>query len=318
MNMQIRENEDVIAALSFSLISDIAAQLRDLRSASQKSRYHGGAIPELPSRELMINIVSGLVAALYPRHFGPARLTAENTDAFVADRLGIALRLLQGQILKELQLAANGDQRSDVDHDKRAYEIASEFGARLPKIRKLLDTDIRAAYAGDPAAKSIDEVVFCYPGIAAIIRHRLAHEVYLLGSPLLARIISEIAHAETGIDIHPGAQIGESFFIDHGTGVVIGETSLIGRHVRLYQTVTLGAKRFEVDERGALAKNYPRHPIVEDDVVVYAGATILGRITIGRGSTIGGNVWLTESVPPGSIITQAKARTEVFDGGSGI
>jgi serine O-acetyltransferase len=160
--------------------------------------------------------------------------------------------------------------------------------------------------------------VFCYPGVAAVIRHRLAHQLYLLGVPMLARIIAEIAHSQTAIDIHPGAEIGESFFIDHGTGVVIGETAVIGRHVRLYQAVTLGAKRFEVDEHGALIKNYARHPILEDDVVIYAGATVLGRITIGRGSAIGGNVWLTHSVPPGSNITQAKVRTESFDDGGGI
>ncbi len=138
----------------------------------------------------------------------------------------------------------------------------------LPKIRALLDTDIHAAYEGDPAAKSFDEIVFCYPGVAAVIRHRLAHQLYRLGVPMLARIISEIAHSQTAIDIHPGAEIGESFFIDHGTGVVIGETVVIGRHVRLYQAVTLGAKRFEVDENGALIKNYARHPILEDDVVI--------------------------------------------------
>jgi serine O-acetyltransferase len=160
-------------------------------------------------------------------------------------------------------------------------------------------------------------VVFCYPGITAIIRHRLAHELYLLGTPMLARIISEIAHSETGIDIHPGAEIGESFFIDHGTGVVIGETTIIGRHVRLYQAVTLGAKRFEVDEQGALIKNYARHPIVEDDVVIYAGATILGRITIGRVGHWRQCVAHAKRAP-GSNITQAKLRSEAFDDGGGI
>ncbi len=158
----------------------------------------------------------------------------------------------------------------------------------------------------------------CYPGVAAIIRHRLAHGLHRLGAPMLARIISEATHSATGIDIHPGAEIGESFFIDHGTGVVIGGTAIIGRGVRLYQAVTLGAKRFELDEHGALIKNYPRHPIIEDDVVIYAGATILGRITIGRGSVIAGNVWLTHSVPPGATITQAQLRSDVFEDGGGI
>ncbi len=158
----------------------------------------------------------------------------------------------------------------------------------------------------------------CYPGITAIIHHRLAHALYRLNAPLIARIIAEIAHSTTGIDIHPGAQISGSFFIDHGTGVVIGETAIIGERVRLYHGVTLGAKRFQVDEDGTLVKGNARHPIVENDVVIYAGATILGRITIGRGSVIGGNVWLTRSVPPGSNISQAQLRSENFDGGSGI
>jgi serine O-acetyltransferase len=175
-----------------------------------------------------------------------------------------------------------------------------------------LENDIRAAYEGDPAAHSVDDVLVCYPGVIAIIHHRIAHELNQLGVPLIARMISEIAHSLTGIEIHPGAQIGDRFFIDHGTGVVIGETTIIGRNVRLYQAVTLGAKRFPVDENGILVKGNLRHPIVEDDVVIYAGATILGRITIGRGSTIGGNVWLTHSVPPGSHVMQAQIRTEVF------
>jgi serine O-acetyltransferase len=148
--------------------------------------------------------------------------------------------------------------------------------------------------------------------------HRLAHQLYLSGAPIIARIISELSHSETSIDIHPGADIGEGIFIDHGTGVVIGETSIIGRNVRIYQSVTLGAKRFELDERGALVKGNPRHPIIEDDVVIYAGATILGRITIGKGASVGGNVWLTHSVPAKSNITQAKAHTEIFHDGSGI
>jgi len=161
-------------------------------------------------------------------------------------------------------------------------------------------------------------VLACYPGVTAITHHRLAHALYSLGAPLVAHINSKIHHSTTGIDIHPGAQIQGSFFIDHGTGVVIGETAVIGERVRLYQAVTLGAKRFPVDDEGTLVKGSARHPIVEDDVVIYAGATILGRITIGKGSVIGGNVWLTRSVSPGCTITQAKTREEEHDGGSGI
>ncbi|HUO53258.1 MAG TPA: serine O-acetyltransferase EpsC, partial [Rhodoblastus sp.] len=264
--------------------------LRDLRTASQKRRYRG-APPDLPSRETTIGLVDGLTAALYPRHFGPSSLRARDVDGFVERKLVETLAALRGQVELELRLA--GEKRG-TDHaiTRHASEIVAAFAAILPKVRDVLDTDIRAAFEGDPSAKSIDEIIFCFPGVFAIIRHRLAHELYRLGVPMLARIIAESAHSRTGIDIHPGAQIGEGFFIDHGTGVVIGETTIIGRKVRLYQAVTLGAKRFEKDGKGALLKNYARHPILENNVVIYAGATVLGRITIGRGSSIGGNVWL--------------------------
>ncbi|GEM90566.1 serine O-acetyltransferase EpsC [Oceanithermus desulfurans] len=179
---------------------------------------------------------------------------------------------------------------------------------RLPEVRRRLELDAQAAYEGDPAATSPEEVACCYPGFLAIAYHRLAHELYRLGVPLVPRAISERAHSLTGIDIHPGAQIGERFFIDHGTGIVIGETAVLGRGVSLYQGVTLGAKKFELDEYGNPVKGVPRHPILEDGVIVYAGATILGRVTIGRGSVIGGNVWLTESVPPGSKITHSSEK----------
>jgi serine O-acetyltransferase len=182
-----------------------------------------------------------------------------------------------------------------------------------------LSADVQAAYEGDPAATSPEETILCYPGILAITNYRLAHELHLVGVPLLPRIITEHAHSITGIDIHPGATIGEQFFIDHGTGVVIGETCNIGSRVRIYQGVTLGAKSFPLDDDGNPIKGIPRHPIVEDDVVIYGGATILGRITIGCGSVIGGNVWLTRSVPPGSKITQAEPkRKELFSEGEGI
>ncbi|MNZ99410.1 Serine acetyltransferase [compost metagenome] len=190
-----------------------------------------------------------------------------------------------------------------------------DFALTLPQLRRLLDDDVMAAFRGDPAARSVDEVLLCYPGIVAIIHHRIAHHLYDAGLPLLARMTSELAHSATGIDIHPGAQIGSSFFIDHGTGVVIGETAIIGDRVRIYQAVTLGAKRFESDDTGQLVKGQPRHPIVENDVVIYAGATILGRITIGEGSSIGGNVWLTRSVPPGSNVSQANVQNQVGNAG---
>jgi serine O-acetyltransferase len=202
--------------------------------------------------------------------------------------------------------------------DERTAVIASAFLSRLPEVRRLLATDVQAAYEGDPAATSPDETILCYPGILAITHHRLAHELYRLEVPILPRIISEHAHSMTGIDIHPGASIGDRFFIDHGTGVVIGETCVIGNRVRIYQGVTLGAKSFPLDENGNPIKKIPRHPIVEDDVVIYGGATVLGRITIGKGTVIGGNVWLTRSTPPDSKITQANFRWEDFDQGGGI
>lgn len=296
-------------------IEGVVSELAALRKASQASRYGGEPIPNLPSRAAIVELVESLVSVLYPRHFGPYGLTQQDTDSFISRTLERAARILRGQAARELDLF---ERDASVGSSRRSEQIVQGFTRAIPEVRALLDTDIRAALAGDPAAKSLDEVVFCYPGVAAIIRHRLAHRLYLLGAKMIARIIAEIAHSETGIDIHPGATIGAGFFIDHGTGVVIGETTIIGNGVRLYQAVTLGAKRFELDDSGALKKGEARHPIIEDDVVIYAGATVLGRITVGRGSAIGGNVWLTHSVPPGSNITQAKARVEVFDHGAGI
>ena len=248
---------------------------------------------------------------------GLPHLTDESIDYYVGHLLDVTLRELLAQVNRELRFTQGLQIIGEVDLES-ASAIVQAFAKRLPHVRSLLDSDIRAAYEGDPAARTIDEVLVCYPGITAIAHYRLAHELHRLGTPLLARMISEIAHSVTGIEIHPGAQIGQSFFIDHGTGVVIGETAIIGERVRVYQAVTLGAKRFPVDEHGVLVKGNLRHPIVEDDVVIYAGATILGRITIGRGSTIGGNVWLTRSVPPGSSVSQAQVRYEVFEGGTRI
>jgi serine O-acetyltransferase len=195
---------------------------------------------------------------------------------------------------------------------------ARAFMDRLPDVRRVLGTDVQAAYNGDPAATSPAETVLCYPGILAITNYRLAHELHQLDVPLVPRVMMEYAHSITGIDIHPATKIGEGFFIDHGTGVVIGETAIIGNRVRIYQGVTLGAKSFPLDEHGHPIKGNPRHPIVEDDVTIYSGATILGRITIGAGSVIGGNVWLTHDVPPNSRISQVEARQVEFVGGDGI
>ena len=191
----------------------------------------------------------------------------------------------------------------------RAQAIVRDFAAELPTTRGLLVSDLRAAFAGDPAAEGFPEIILGYPGMTALLHYRLAHALHVRGAPLLARLVSEIAHSKTGIDIHPGAKIGASFFIDHGTGVVICATAVIGDRVRIYQAVTLGARRFPADVSGALVKGHARHPIVEDDVVIYAGATILGRITIGRGSTIGGNVGKRDTMPPFSQISQADLRS---------
>ena len=298
-------------------IDALVAQLRELRVQSLETRNRRDKPPKLPSRKELQVILDGMGAILFPNRLGLPDLNDEGIDYFVGHTLETSLRKLYKQISRELHFNS-GNQGVDKATHEQAIIMARKFASQLPTVRKLLDTDIQAAFEGDPAARSPDEVLVCYPGITAIIHHRLAHILYQLGAPLVARTISELAHSATGIDIHPGAQIGESFFIDHGTGVVIGETAVIGRHVRLYQAVTLGAKRFLKDESGILVKGNARHPIIEDDVVIYAGATILGRITIGRGSTIGGNVWLTHSVPPESNITQAIVRGELFHDGAGI
>ena len=295
--------EDTPAAARRRNIDKIVGQLRDLRIASLKDRHRLSRPPKLPSRKVLAEVVERLAAALFPNRLGPPDLTDEGIDYFVGHTLDIALRQLCEQVSTELRF--NGESG---DVDARACSIVQTFADKLPAIRVLLDSDIRAAFEGDPAAGSADEVLVCYPGINAITHHRIAHELYQLNVPLTARIISEVSHSATGIDIHPGASIGAGFFIDHGTGVVIGETCIIGRRVRLYQAVTLGAKRFATNEDGSLVKGNARHPIVEDDVVIYAGATILGRITIGHGSVIGGNVWLTHDVAPGSSVTQSQAQ----------
>lgn len=298
-------------------ISGIVTELAKLRNASLAARQRTDQQTKMPSRKALVEIIEGLSISLFPNRLGRADLTGEGVDYFVAHTLDFTLRDLYDQILLELQYSA-ALVGSQADQRQPAAKITREFAALLPTARQLIESDLRAAFEGDPAARSEDEVLVCYPGITAIIHHRLAHNLFVLGAPLVARLIAEIAHSATGIDIHPGAQIRGSFFIDHGTGVVIGETAIIGERVRLYQAVTLGAKRFPTDENGVLIKGGARHPIVEDDVVIYAGATILGRITVGKGSSIGGNVWLTQSVPPGSHVTQAKVRRESFEGGDGI
>lgn len=290
-------------------LDTIVGQLRESREVTHKVR-HRGRVRELPSQQVLQEILEGLTAALFPTHHGRSDLSDESIDYFVGNCLHATLTLLVEQVRRGLFFSTDADANDDANLRRRAVDITRQFAVQLPAVRALLVSDLRAAYQGDPAATSLSEVLICYPGMTATICHRFAHIFYRLGSPLLARLIAEIAHSKTGIDIHPGAQIGASFFIDHGTGVVIGETAILGERVRLYQAVTLGAKRFPADDNGTLVKGNARHPIVEDDVVIYAGATVLGRITIGRGSTIGGNVWLTQSVPPNSNVIQAQMRND--------
>ena len=283
--------------------------------------YHGINIHDvpMPSTAVLSRAVDLLKSVLFPGFFMNTEIKPETVKYHIGSALDEATRLLHEQIrLGYCFSCKEEDQAACLEHGSEYREITERFISTLPQIRRMLSLDAQAAYAGDPAATSMGEVIFCYPSLVAITHHRIAHELYGLEVPLVPRIISEMAHSATGIDIHPGATIGERFFIDHGTGTVIGETSVIGNNVRLYQGVTLGARSFDVDESGNLRKGVPRHPIVEDDVVIYSGATILGRITIGKGSQIGGNVWLTESVPPNSKIVQHKPLPVMFESGSGI
>jgi serine O-acetyltransferase len=298
-------------------IDAVVAKLRSLRDDSLSARRRLGNPAKLPSRKALAGTVERVIAALFPNRLGARVRSDEGLDYFVGHTLDVALRELVDQVVRELQFDSEQNPASD-EQRARAIAIVREFAGCLPEIRALLESDVHAAYEADPAARSVDEVLACYPGVTAIAHYRIAHALDGLQAPLVARIITEIAHSLTGIDIHPGAQVEGSFFIDHGTGVVIGDTAVIGQRVRLYHGVTLGAKRFALDDGGGWGNGNARHPIVENDVVIYAGATILGPITIGRGSTIGGNVWLTQSVPPGSNVSQAEVRSEVFDGGSGI
>lgn len=295
-------------------ISEIVAELHQAREQwrGQQGRIDT-AQREFPSHDAVAQVIDALKGVLYPLRLGPPELRQAGEDFYIAHTLATALQTLLTQASIELHYhdRLNGVREHSYVLEQRAAQAVREFAQELPGLRKLLDVDVLAAYHGDPAAQSVDEVVLSYPGVLALIHHRIAHHLYLLDLPLLARMVAELAHSQTGIDIHPGARIGAGFFIDHGTGVVIGETAVIGRNVRIYQAVTLGAKRFPRDAQGHLQKGWPRHPVVQDEVVIYAGATILGRITVGRGAVIGGNVWVTEDVPPGAHLTQASLLQDV-------
>ncbi|MDR1680530.1 MAG: serine acetyltransferase [Prevotellaceae bacterium] len=262
----------------------------------------------LPSVERIKELMNRLKTILFPGFFGDA---CANEMAMTAS-LERLYPILDGQIHSGLCFAGNATPTA-----LSSATLTHAFIARLPAIKRQLATDVKAVKDCDPAATGYGEVIFCYPAILAMLHYRVAHELLQLNIPLLPRIITELAHSATGIDIHPGARIGDYFSIDHGTGVVIGETCIIGNHVRLYQGVTLGAKGFVLDSDG-LPINLPRHPVIEDNVIIYSNSTILGRITIGHDSIIGGNIWQVFSVPPHSRIVQKKATTTAFIDGLGI
>ena len=258
---------------------------------------------QLPSSDCLRAILDKIRAIMFPGYVGNPLVNTNSLQYHTGVNLEQIYTLLSEQIYFALSYET---EEIDVQRVKKEASVfAMTFIDKLPEIKRLLSTDVKAIFDGDPAAKSLGEIIFCYPAMRALLNHRVAHELLKLDIPLIPRTVSELAHTETGIDIHPGAQIGEYFSIDHGTGIVIGKTAIIGNRVRLYQGVTLGAKSFTLDEAGNIIDT-PRHPVLEDNVTVYANATILGRITIGEGTTIGANVWLTHSVPPNSKILQSK------------
>jgi len=287
-------------------LNDVVAELHTVRHAWRAAhvRHANAGEARFPSVAAVGRMLEHLEAALYPQRLGHYEGTTE--DVFVALRLDQALAMLADEVNRELRYwEAETQHPFDADHGATIVRL---FAAALPEVRRLIDSDVAAAFQGDPAARSVDEILICYPCALAVMYHRFAHQLFTLGAPLVARLVSEIANTRTGIDIHPGATIGPGFFIDHGTGVVIGETAIIGANVRLYQHVTLGARRLLGESSGGSTRErYARHPIIEDDVVIYAGATILGRVRIGRGATIGGNVWVTEDVAPGALVMQPPA-----------
>jgi serine O-acetyltransferase len=271
--------------------------------------FHGGEEP-LPQKREVIGILRGLQEVIYPGYYGDQSLYREYLHGHLGDQLFAVSRRLEGEVCRALAARCRtprGGQLPRAQGDAR--EVVTTFLEQLPEVMELIAADVQAAYDGDPAATCLEEIILAYPGVKAVFTYRIAHVIHRLGVPLIPRIMTEFAHNETGVDIHPGADIGRDFFIDHGTGVVVGETTVIGDRVKLYQGVTLGALSFPREQGGALVRGTKRHPTLEDDVVVYAGATILGGDTVvGRGSVIGGNVWLTTSVPAGSRVTLSRGQ----------
>jgi serine O-acetyltransferase len=256
-------------------------------------------------------------AILFPGFFGNTSVNSSNLKFYIGVNIDKLYALLKTQIHRGFCFSCATATTECTDCFKDADQIALAFIEQLSEIREKLAKDAQSTFKYDPAAKSLGEVILAYPSIKALTHYRIANALYKLDVPIIPRMITEMAHSETGVDIHPGATIGEYFTIDHGTGIVIGETCIIGNNVRLYQGVTLGAKSFPTDEKGEPMR-IARHPIVEDNVTIYSGATILGRVTIGRGSVVGGNVWVTYSLPPNSQVVQRKAREALFYDGGGI
>lgn len=272
----------------------------------------------MPSIEKLMTIVTMLKSIIFPGYFGNSELTPHTIKYYTGATLDKLFPLMVKQIQRGQCFLCPSESHNCQDCEQEARIKTGLFLNRIPYIRKMLSLDAQAAFTGDPAAKSVGETIFSYPSLIAMTNYRIAHELYKLEIPLIPRIITELAHSTTGIDIHPGATIGEYFFIDHGTGTVIGETCEIGNHVRIYQGVTLGAKSFPLDENGKPIKGIKRHPIVHDNVIIYSGATILGRIHIGEGAEIGGNVWVTKDVPPHTKVLQGRVEIISFEDGAGI
>lgn len=296
-----------MSLLNFThLLAQTVTELSEDSSLKGLFHEHQDGDP-LPSGKVLHEIIELCRAILFPGFYGKSTVNHHTITYHIGVNIERLYNLLTEQIHAGLCFDAKetGDCTCDTKREK-AIDLAGQFISRLPALREVLATDVEAAYNGDPAAESYGEIISCYPIIKALSNYRIAHELLLLGVPLIPRIITEMAHSETGIDIHPAARIGHHFTIDHGTGVVIGATCIIGNHVKLYQGVTLGAKSFPLDDDGHPIKGIPRHPILEDDVIVYSNATILGRITVGRGATVGGNIWVTEDVPAGARLVQKK------------
>lgn len=293
----------------------IIQQLSEIEQLKNICHEQGNSV-SMPSVEVLGNIVQITRSLLFPGYFGEAAIN-EQTLIY---HIGIQVERLQRLLAQQIKsgLCFEGTQSCSEQLDTVAQQKAQAFIEQLPDIRKQLQTDVVAAYNGDPAAKSYGEVIFCYPAIRAISNYRIAHALLQLDVPLIPRIIAEMAHSETGIDIHPGATIGNHFTIDHGTGVVIGETAVIGNNVKLYQGVTLGAKSFPLDEAGNPIKGIDRHPKIGNNVIIYANSTLLGNIHVGDGAIIGGNIWVDKDVPAGAKLRQNPNPTSLHSAGGNL